>query len=80
MALMSFAQSSAPQTLPTHLFCDNQATLHISSDPIFHERTKYIEIDCHFVYNELLAQKISPTYVPTEVQPADIFTKALDQS
>lgn len=80
MAPLSFAQSSAPQTLPTHLFCDNQTTLHISSDPIFHERTKDIEIDCYFAHNELLAQKITPTYVPTEAQPADIFTKALDQS
>lgn len=53
-------------SLPAYLLCDNRVGIHIASDRVFHEQTKYIKIDYYFILKKIQQKIISTRQVKTE--------------
>lgn len=63
---------------PPIVFCDNKDASQISSNPMYHEMTKHIEIYCHFVREKLQARLIKMQHIGTKEQIVNVFTKVLN--
>jgi hypothetical protein len=72
LAELGFSQSDS-----TPLHADNTSAIQIAANPIYHERTKHIEVDCHSIREALDNRVISLPHVSTTLQIADVFTKAM---
>jgi hypothetical protein len=73
--LMKDLQVQCNKTLV--IYCDNLSAIHIAANPVFHERTKHLEIDCHIVREKVQAGILKLLPVSSKEQVADFFTKAL---
>ena len=60
---------------PTILKCDNQSSIKLTHDSIYHARTKHIEIQHHFVREKIHSKEIDLIYCNTTDNVAAIFTK-----
>ena len=61
------------------LNCDNQGLISLSKNPVHHQRSKHIDIRYHFVGDEISNGLMKVQYVPSEENPADVFTKPVSK-
>ncbi|XP_016512829.1 putative mitochondrial protein AtMg00810 isoform X1 [Nicotiana tabacum] len=72
-----FGELGIAVTNPVQLFYDSKAAIQIATHPIFHERTKHFDIDCHFVREKIQSGQIQTQHIGTKEQPADLLTTSL---
>ena len=68
------------QARPPSLWCDNIGATYLSANPIFHRRTKHVEVDYHFVRERVSTRQLDVRFISSKDQLADIMTKPLPAS
>jgi histone deacetylase 1/2 len=63
--------------VPIVIYCDNMGRILLTNNPVYHAKTKHIEVYYHFIREKVLAKEIDLIHVSIEDQIVNIFTKAL---
>lgn len=70
-----------PLASPTAIiWCDNQGAGSLAGNPVFHARTKHVDVDVHFIRDLVASKAVEVRYIPTSEQLADLFTKPLPEA
>ena len=59
------------------LWCDNIGATYLSANPVFHAQVKHIEVDFHFIREQVGTQKLCICAISSQDQTTDLLTKAL---
>ena len=62
---------------PMNLYCDNKAAIQIAQNHVQHDHTKHVEVDRHFIKENLDEKIIQFPFIQSESQLADMLTKAV---
>ncbi|KAL7594468.1 hypothetical protein Lser_V15G31405 [Lactuca serriola] len=73
--LMEDLHQKVDYAVPLH--CDNQSAIRLAENPVFHARTKHVEVHYHFIREKVLMEEIEMRQIKTDDQIADLFTKGL---
>ncbi|XP_042445550.1 secreted RxLR effector protein 161-like [Zingiber officinale] len=60
------------------VYCDNQSAIRLAENPIFHARTKHVEVHYHFIREKVLQEEIEMRQINIDNQVADVLTKGLN--
>ena len=72
-----FQELKVPINLPISVYSDSNSAIQLANNPVFHERTKHIEINCHFIRDKIKDGLIKALHVHSTDQLVDLLTKDL---
>jgi hypothetical protein len=65
------------QIHPTIIFCDNTSAIKMVKNPFDHSRKKYFDLKCHFILDLVQNKEVELSYIKSQEQIVDIFTKGV---
>ncbi|CAL9009705.1 unnamed protein product [Prunus brigantina] len=74
-----FRDLQLPLSRPT-IWCDNISSIALASNPVFHSRTKHLEVDYHYVREKVIRGELAVNFICSLDQLADLFTKGLSSA